>query len=145
MARDKPTGMQLAGAKCITYLYRAGAVSADDPKILYKTLPVLVSVGKYSSLSWFRVLRRRLLFSKVYLCQENYSWQERVEAAETLAHLTEINVELQRLASISNHLIIVLTSFVNYKIDPSLPNAKADEVRKELTQAAFRVSSSSFF
>lgn len=43
MARDRPTEMQLAVAKCITFLYRAGAISAEDPKILYKTLPVLVS------------------------------------------------------------------------------------------------------
>jgi len=76
---------------------------------------------------------------QVYLCHENYPWQERVEAAETLAHLTEVNIELQRLAAISNHLIIVLTSFVNYKPDSSMPSPKADEIRKELTQAAFRV------
>lgn len=76
---------------------------------------------------------------QVYLCQEFYSWRERVEAAETLAFLTEVNVELQRLASISNHLIIVLTSFVNYKTDSTLTPSKSDEVRKELIQAAFRV------
>ncbi|KAK7580633.1 hypothetical protein V9T40_001262 [Parthenolecanium corni] len=119
MARDKPTDMQLAGAKCLTYLYRADAMTADDSKILYKALPVLV-----------------------YLCQNNYPWQERVEAAETLAYLTEINVELQRLASISNHLISVLTTFVNYKGDSSLPAAKFEEIRKELIQAAFRVFAS---
>lgn len=44
MARDKPTDMQLAGAKCLTYLYRADAMTADDSKILYKALPVLVSI-----------------------------------------------------------------------------------------------------
>lgn len=83
-----------------------------------------------------------ILFSpaQVYLCHDNYPWQERVEAAETLAYLTEINVELQRLASISNHLIAVLATFVNYKGDSSLPAAKSEEIRKELIQAAFRVS-----
>lgn len=75
----------------------------------------------------------------MYLCQEHYAWRERVEAAETLAYLTEVNVELQRLASISNHLIIVLISFVNYKGDSSLTSAKNEEIRKELIQAAFRV------
>lgn len=45
MARDKPTDMQLAGAKCLTYLYRADAMTADDSKILYKALPVLVSIS----------------------------------------------------------------------------------------------------
>ena len=77
---------------------------------------------------------------QVHLCRDNYTWQERVEAAETLAYLTEINVELQRLASISNHLISVLTTFINYKGDSSLPTTRSEEVRKELIQAAFRVS-----
>ncbi|XP_065202896.1 armadillo repeat-containing protein 8-like isoform X2 [Planococcus citri] len=119
MARDKPLEMQLAVAKCITFLYRAGAISAEDPKILYKTLPVLV-----------------------YLCQDKYAWKLRVETAETLAYLTEVNVELQRLAAISNHLIGVLNTFVNYKSDSSLPPAKNEEIRKELMQAAFRVFAS---
>lgn len=51
MARDRPTEMQLAVAKCITFLYRAGAISAEDPKILYKTLPVLVSFRSYAIIS----------------------------------------------------------------------------------------------
>jgi hypothetical protein len=43
MARDKPSEMQMAAARCITYMHRAGAISAEDPKILYRTLPCLVS------------------------------------------------------------------------------------------------------
>jgi hypothetical protein len=43
MARDKPSEMQMAAARCVTYMHRAGAVSAEDPKILYRTLPCLVS------------------------------------------------------------------------------------------------------
>ena len=43
MARDRPSEMQMAAARCITYMHRAGAVSAEDPKILYRTLPCLVS------------------------------------------------------------------------------------------------------
>ena len=42
MARDRPVAMQLVAARCLTYLHRAGALSADDGKILYKTLPCLV-------------------------------------------------------------------------------------------------------
>lgn len=76
---------------------------------------------------------------QVYLCQDKYTWKLRVETAETLAYLTEVNVELQRLAAISNHLIGVLNTFVNYKNDSSLPPAKNEEIRKELIQAAFRV------
>lgn len=43
MAQDRPSEMQLAAARCITFLHRAGAFSAEDPKILYRTLPCLVS------------------------------------------------------------------------------------------------------
>jgi len=43
MARDRPSEMQMAAARCITYMHRAGAISAEDPKILYRTLPCLVS------------------------------------------------------------------------------------------------------
>jgi hypothetical protein len=43
MARDKPSEMQLAAARCLTYLHRAGSITADDPRIVYKTLPCLVS------------------------------------------------------------------------------------------------------
>jgi hypothetical protein len=42
MARDKPSEMQMGAARCITYMHRAGAISAEDPKILYRTLPCLV-------------------------------------------------------------------------------------------------------
>jgi len=42
MSRDKPSEMQLAAARCVTYLHRAGALTAEDPKILYRTLPCLV-------------------------------------------------------------------------------------------------------
>lgn len=41
--RDRPTEMQLAASRVLTYLHRAGAIGAEDPKILYKTLPCLVS------------------------------------------------------------------------------------------------------
>jgi hypothetical protein len=43
MAQDRPTEMQLASARCLTYMHRAGAMNAEDPKILYRTLPCLVS------------------------------------------------------------------------------------------------------
>ncbi len=59
MARDKPTDMQLASAKCVTNLYRADAISAEDPKILYKTLPVLVSIT--GVLQWNVKMRLRIL------------------------------------------------------------------------------------
>lgn len=41
--RDRSTEMQLSAARVLTNLHRANALTADDPKILYKTLPCLVS------------------------------------------------------------------------------------------------------
>lgn len=43
MARDRPCDMQLAAATALTFLHRAGALSADDPKVIFKTLQCLVS------------------------------------------------------------------------------------------------------
>ena len=89
MARDRPVEMQLAAARCLTYLHRAGAVSADDSKILYKTLPCLVR-----------------------MCRKESRVAEKALGAETLAYLIEVDTELQRIASISDHLIQNLSSFL---------------------------------
>lgn len=34
--RDKTSEMQMAAAKCLTYLYRGGALMANDPIIMLK-------------------------------------------------------------------------------------------------------------
>lgn len=91
MARDKPSEMQMGAARCLTYMHRAGAIGAEDTKILYKTLPCLVR-----------------------LCKKDRPPSERVLAAETLAYLTEVDTELQRLASISNHLVPTLAEFLRH-------------------------------
>ena len=88
MARDRPVAMQLAAARCLTYLHRAGAISADDGKILYKTLPCLVR-----------------------MCRKESRRAEKALGAETLAYLIEVDTELQRVASISDHLIHNLSLF----------------------------------
>ena len=44
MARDRAREMQLAAATALTFLHRAGALSADDPRVIYKTLQCLVGV-----------------------------------------------------------------------------------------------------
>lgn len=122
MSRDRPSEMQLASAKCLTYIHRAGAIAAEDSKILYKTLPCLV-----------------------VLCKKDHSCEERVVAAETIAYLTEVNTDLQRLASISNQLIPTLASMLhsqpetnnnNNNVYPD-PNMLAD-----MKQAAFRAFAS---
>lgn len=132
MARDKPSEMQMAAARCITYMHRAGAVSAEDPKILYRTLPCLVR-----------------------LCKKDQPCEERVTAAETLAYLTEVDTELQRLASISNHLVPTLAELLHYQPEPSqtqsvqlTPSQTAQRLEQEvktaqdLKQAAFRAFAS---
>ncbi|CAL4123066.1 unnamed protein product, partial [Meganyctiphanes norvegica] len=71
MARDRPRDMQLAAATALTFLHRAGAMSADDPKVIFKTLQCLVR-----------------------MCRRDREVWERVEAANTLAYLTEVSTDL---------------------------------------------------
>lgn len=119
--RDRPTEMQLAASRVLTYLHRAGAISAEDPKILYKTLPCLV-----------------------VLCKKETPCTERILAAETLAYLTEVDTELQRLASISNHLIPTLADLLHYQPESNNNNIALQEMRtaQEMRQAAFRAFAS---
>ena len=41
--RNRRTEMQLAGAKCLTYMCRCGIIDDRNPTILFKVLPCLVS------------------------------------------------------------------------------------------------------
>lgn len=123
MARDRPVAMQLVAARCLTYLHRAGALSADDGKILYKTLPCLVR-----------------------MCRKENRPKEKALGAETLAYLIEVDTELQRVASISDHLIQNLSLFLTNTREShhALPGESADDVLsakdiQSLKQAALRV------
>lgn len=119
MARDRPVPMQLAAARCLTYLHRAGAISADDGKILYKTLPCLVR-----------------------MCRKENRRAEKALGAETLAYLIEVDTELQRVASISDHLIQNLSIFLmkpNTANDYSGGSPSFKEMQN-LKQAALRVT-----
>ncbi|XP_053646914.1 armadillo repeat-containing protein 8 isoform X1 [Cherax quadricarinatus] len=89
MARDRPRDMQLAAATSLTFLHRAGALSADDPKIIFKTLQCLVR-----------------------MCRRDREVWERVEAANTLAYLTEVSTELQRTAAMTDHLIHTMNDYL---------------------------------
>ncbi|XP_035221670.1 armadillo repeat-containing protein 8-like isoform X3 [Stegodyphus dumicola] len=132
MSRDKTTEMQLAAAKCMTYMFRAGALTADDPRIVYKALPTLVR-----------------------MIQKDVTPEERVEGAETLAYLTEVDTELQRIASISDHLIPTLSEFLKVRslsengndVDEMSccdeeKNAQEVKMAQEMKQAAFKAFSS---
>ncbi|XP_075573219.1 armadillo repeat-containing protein 8 isoform X5 [Pelecanus crispus] len=124
LQRDKPIEMQLTSAKCLTSMCRAGAIRTDDSCIILKTLPCLVR-----------------------MCSKERLLEERVEGAETLAYLIETDVELQRIASITDHLIVMLADYFKY---PSSVSAITDIKRldhdlkhaHELRQAAFKLYAS---
>ncbi|XP_018336803.1 armadillo repeat-containing protein 8 isoform X2 [Agrilus planipennis] len=90
LSRDKPIEMQLEASKCLTNIYRAGALSAFDTIIANRTLPCLVR-----------------------LCQAEHALPYRIAAAENLGYLTEVDSELQQTAAISNQLIGSLTDLLN--------------------------------
>ncbi|NP_001011463.1 armadillo repeat-containing protein 8 [Xenopus tropicalis] len=100
LQRDKPIEMQLTAAKCLTYMCRAGSIRTDDNCIVLKTLPCLVR-----------------------MCSKERLLEVRVEGAETLAYLIEPDVELQRIASITDHLISMLADYFKY---PSSVSAITD-------------------
>ncbi|XP_053732958.1 armadillo repeat-containing protein 8 isoform X1 [Synchiropus splendidus] len=130
MQRDQPIEMQLTAAKCLTYMCRAGAIPTDDSCVVLKTLPCLVR-----------------------MCSKEHLLEERVEGAETLAYLMEPDVELQRIASTTDHLVAMLADYFKY---PSSVSAITDikRVRQwarldhdlkhahELRQAAFKLYAS---
>lgn len=124
MQRDQPIEMQLTAAKCLTYMCRAGAIRTDDGCIVLKTLPCLVR-----------------------MCSKEHLLEERVEGAETLAYLMEPDVELQRIASTTDHLVSMLADYFKY---PSSVSAITDIKRldhdlkhaHELRQAAFKLYAS---
>lgn len=113
MARDQPPAMQLIAAKCITFLHRASAIPANDPKVIFKTLPCLVCLSK-----------------------AQYDWSTRVTAVETLAYLTEVDSKLQEVASISNHLIPTLANFLHAK-PQAASAAESEHISCQLRAAAF--------
>ncbi|KAG8559015.1 hypothetical protein GDO81_017216 [Engystomops pustulosus] len=108
LQRDKPIEMQLTAAKCLTYMCRAGSIRTDDNCIVLKTLPCLVR-----------------------MCNKERLLEERVEGAETLAYLIEPDVELQRIASITDHLISMLADYFKY---PSSVSAITDIKRHHETE-----------
>ncbi|KAH0560351.1 armadillo repeat-containing protein 8-like [Cotesia glomerata] len=114
IGRERSSLIQLEAARCVAYMHRAGALSATDPRVVYRALPCLVR-----------------------LCHRDRSPRERVAAAETLAYLTEVDTELQRLASISNHLIPTLAELLRPH-----PQVQDAALCQDMRQAAFRAFAS---
>ncbi|XP_074644950.1 armadillo repeat-containing protein 8-like isoform X2 [Tubulanus polymorphus] len=121
LARDKPPEMQMSAAKCLTYLCRAGVIHPEDSIIVLKALPTLIR-----------------------MCKKDRSYKERIEAAETLAYLIEVDTELQQAASITDHVIKTLADFFkhnhlsnNQNGDMNGNSKKVESTVDELHKAAF--------
>ncbi|XP_071792560.1 armadillo repeat-containing protein 8-like [Asterias amurensis] len=114
--RNYSVAMQLTAARCLTYLCRAGAVTTDDPIVQFRVLPTLVR-----------------------MCKKDRTVEEKVEGAETLAYLIEEDLDLQSVASITDHLILTLAAFLRYI--PESTN-KNEDLSTEMKQAAFKVFAS---
>ena len=52
------------------------------------------------------------------MCSDNCTWEERVEGAETLAYLTEVDIDLQMLAASSDQIIELLSDYFRYPGSP---------------------------
>ncbi|XP_064646417.1 armadillo repeat-containing protein 8-like isoform X2 [Lineus longissimus] len=129
LARDKTSEMQMSAAKCLTYLCRASILDPQDPVIMLKTLPTLIR-----------------------MCKKDKPVSERIEGAETLAYLIEVNTELQQIASMSDHIISTLSDYFKYggaalnnnlhNGDALLKKDKEDQNIDGMRQAAFRAFAS---
>lgn len=93
--REHREDIQLAASRILSYVYRSGALTDDEGVILYRVLPCLVR-----------------------MCKKEESVENRILAAETLAYLIEVNVELQRTAAISNNLITTVSTFLKWSPEP---------------------------
>ncbi|KAK0067249.1 neuropeptide FF receptor 1 [Biomphalaria pfeifferi] len=115
MGRNKPSEMQLAAAKILTYLHRGGALEASDPVISRKTLGTLVR-----------------------MCKKDRPLEENVKGAETLAYLIEVDPDLQMIASITDHLISTLSNYLHYKDVKKVSTDKKEvDWGSEMRRAAF--------
>jgi len=124
LAPKHSTELQIAAAKCLTNLCRAGAISPADRVISFRTLPSLVRQ-----------------------CRADRKWEERVEGAETLAYLIEVDAALQNIAAITDQIVTTLSEYFKYPGSPPdaalMPTIKDDiTVGNELRQAAFRAYAS---
>lgn len=123
LARDKTSEMQMAAARCLTYLCRGGALQPSSNIIMFKTLPTLIR-----------------------MCKKDRTLEENVEGAETLAYLIEEDPDLQDVAAISDHIIKTLSEYLRYtdvqQINSRTTHRKDINWSNELKQAAFRAFAS---
>lgn len=113
----------------------AGAIKTDDSCIVLKVglLSLCSSTSDAFSLqeSFFS---RQTLPCLVRMCSKEHLLEVRVEGAETLAYLIEPDMELQRIASTTDHLVAMLADYFKY---PSSVSAITDIKRVSHCQVLF--------
>ncbi|CAD5119294.1 DgyrCDS7921 [Dimorphilus gyrociliatus] len=124
MSRGEEVELQTVKAKFLTNMYRCKSLEANNPLIVKKALTTLVR-----------------------MCQSDKTWEQRVEGAETLAHLIEVDTELQKTAAICENVLQSLSQYFKYPgswIDKDLMPKEKDGiiVGNELRQAAFKAFAS---
>ncbi|XP_022596336.1 armadillo repeat-containing protein 8 isoform X2 [Seriola dumerili] len=145
-----------------TVLFNHGAIQNIAPLLIspsykvrmqaLKCFSVLAYENTQVSMTLVNVLVDGELLSQtlpclVRMCSKEHLLEERVEGAETLAYLMEPDVELQRIASTTDHLVAMLADYFKY---PSSVSAITDIKRldhdlkhaHELRQAAFKLYAS---
>ncbi|CAL1544925.1 unnamed protein product [Lymnaea stagnalis] len=73
------------------------------------------------------------------MCKRDRPLDENVKGAETLAHLVEVDPDLQIIASITDHLISTLSNYLHYKDVKKISSVDKKEVDwgSEMRRAAF--------
>jgi len=106
LSRCEETEVQLNAAKCLTYMYRSGALKGQDNSFIYmKVLPCLVR-----------------------MCDSSCDCDVRVTGASTVAYLMEADPSLQRLALICEQFPKKLEQYFRR---PSAANPKDVEAMKK--------------
>ncbi|OTF77687.1 hypothetical protein BLA29_000927 [Euroglyphus maynei] len=97
--------MQFYSAKCMTYIYRSKAMDSQDKRLLYRCLPTLI-----------------------YLCKKDKEASLRAQAAEELAYLIDVDVSLQKTASICDHLINSLADMLRQSSNLFFANSSRNTI-----------------
>ncbi|KAL8588913.1 hypothetical protein ACOMHN_012951 [Nucella lapillus] len=122
-SRDMTSEMQMAAAKCLTYLYRGESIEPDQQseireEIIHETLHTLIR-----------------------MCKKDRTLDENVDGAETLAFLIQLEPDLQNMASICDHSLKALAEYLGYteiqQLDSRQAQKKQVNWENSLKAAAF--------
>lgn len=125
---------QLYAARCFTNLFRSEVFNINENKrheeYIFKSLKVLIRLCK----------------------KENPQPLDRIESAEILSYLIELDPNLQKLAAICDHLIPSLADYLTFNLDNvnlseigninTLKEIKKEEIECRMKESAFKCFSS---